>query len=79
MLMRLVIRFAASLVGIAAGLLLAGATSRLVAAMLFGVTTTDLFTYAGVLILAVPLAAIAATGPALRAAHVDPLVALRAE
>ena len=37
------------------GLLLAFVTSRLVAAMLFGVTTTDLGTYAGVIVIAIPL------------------------
>jgi len=68
-----------TIAGLVIGLLLAFVTSRLVAAMLFGVTTTDLGTYAGVIVIAMPLAAVAAAIPALRAARVDPLVALRSE
>ena len=55
------------------------ATSRVVAAMLFGVTYTDLTTYIGVLLLAMPLVIAAAAIPALRAARVDPLFALKSE
>ena len=47
--------------------------------MLFGVTNTDLMTYVGVLVLAMPLVIAAAAIPALRAARVDPLLALKAE
>ena len=68
-----------TIAGLVIGLLLAFVTSRLVAAMLFGVTTTDLGTYTGVIVIAMPLAAVAAAIPALSAARVDPLVALRSE
>jgi predicted permease len=68
-----------TLVGVVVGLLLALATSRIVSTMLFGVTTTDAATYAGVLVLAMPLVAAASAIPALSAARVDPLVALRAD
>src|ERR1019366_864509 len=52
-----------TLVGVTVGLLLALATSRVVATMLFGVTQTDLTTYAGVLLLAMPLVIAAAAIP----------------
>jgi ABC-type antimicrobial peptide transport system permease subunit len=65
--------------GLGIGLLLACATSRLLEAMLFGVTSTDAVTYAGVVVIATPLNAVAAAIPALRASRVDPLVALRTE
>lgn len=68
-----------TIIGTGVGLSLAFATSRVVATMLFGVTTTDLPTYAGVLLLAMPLVMTAAAIPALRAASVDPLLALKAE
>jgi len=44
-----------------------------------GVTTMDARTYIGVLLLAMPFVVLAAAIPALRAARVDPVVALRAE
>jgi ABC-type lipoprotein release transport system permease subunit len=43
------------------------------------VTASDATTYVGVIVLALPLVAVAAVVPALRAARVDPLVALRSE
>jgi ABC-type antimicrobial peptide transport system permease subunit len=68
-----------TLVGVAVGLLLALATSRVVSTMLFGVTNTDIATYVGVLVLAMPLVMAAAAIPALRAARVDPLSALKSD
>jgi putative ABC transport system permease protein len=68
-----------TLVGVAVGLMLALATSRVVSTMLFGVTNTDVATYVGVLLLAMPLVMAAAAIPALRAARVDPLSALKSE
>jgi ABC-type lipoprotein release transport system permease subunit len=47
--------------------------------MLFGVTSTDLTTYLSVLVCALPLVVVASAVPALRAARVDPLVALKSE
>ena len=68
-----------TIAGLVIGLLVAFATSRLIASMLFGVTATDLGIYAGILTLGMPFAALAAAIPAWRAAHADPLVALRSE
>ena len=59
------------------GLLLALATSRVVTAMLFGIEPMDARAYAGVLVLAMPFVLLAAIAPALRAARVDPMIALR--
>ena len=64
-----------SLIGIVAAI---GAT-RLLSSMLFGISHTDLATYAGVAGLLVAMAIIAAWAPARRAAGVDPTTALRAE
>jgi ABC-type antimicrobial peptide transport system permease subunit len=76
---RLVLRGAARLVsvGVALGLVLALATSRITATMLFGVEAMDTRAYAGVLLVAVPMVVLAAILPALRAARVDPMIALR--
>jgi predicted permease len=68
-----------ALIGITVGLLLALATSRVIAAMLFGVTHTDAPTYLGVFLATLPLVIAAAAIPAWRAARVDPVTALRAE
>jgi putative ABC transport system permease protein len=67
------------LIGVAAGLLLALASGKLVSAMLFGLKSTDVTTYAAVLLLLLPLVMLMAALPALRAARVDPMVALRDE
>jgi ABC-type lipoprotein release transport system permease subunit len=56
---------------------MAAATSRIIAAMLFGVRPLDTLAYAGVLLLAVPVIVLAAIVPAVRAARVDPMIALR--
>jgi ABC-type lipoprotein release transport system permease subunit len=53
------------------------ATSRVMAAMLFGIGTADLQTYTGVLLTAIPLVILAAVVPALRAARLEPTIALR--
>jgi predicted permease len=68
-----------AVIGAVAGLVLALATSRVLANLLFGIVRTDLITYAGVLLTATPLIVAAAAMPALRAARVDPIVALKAE
>jgi ABC-type lipoprotein release transport system permease subunit len=47
--------------------------------MLFGIDTTDIVTYAGVLLATLPVVMIAAAVPALRAARVDPVDALRTD
>jgi putative ABC transport system permease protein len=65
--------------GLAIGIGFAFASSRLVAALLFGVTTTDPATYAGVVLVLGAVSLVAAYIPARRAARVDPMVALRHE
>jgi predicted permease len=66
-----------TVMGAALGLALALATSRVMAAMVFGIDPADAATYAAILLLAMPLVVLAALVPALRAARVDPNVALR--
>jgi len=69
----------ASLVGIVAGTLAAAALGRAIDSMLVGVTRTDVRTLAASCV-ALALATVAACwGPARRAAHVDPIQALRVE
>jgi putative ABC transport system permease protein len=66
-------------IGVVAGVLVALAAGRLVAALLFGVTATDPTTY-GVVISVLALVALGACFiPALRAARVNPTSALRAD
>jgi putative ABC transport system permease protein len=66
---------AGAVLGVAAAL----ATSRLVSAMLFGVSAADPVTYGAVVGILATVAFIACYIPALRAARVDPISALRAE
>ena len=51
--------------------------SRLIGSMLFGVTGTDALTYVAVWALLAGVALTASYVPARRAAHVDPILALR--
>jgi putative ABC transport system permease protein len=65
--------------GLVAGLAGALAAGRLMTGLLYGVSPHDLWTLAGVTMV-IALATLAANWvPALRAAHVDPLTALRSE
>jgi putative ABC transport system permease protein len=77
----LVLRRGLTLTGAGAvlGLLGAAAASRAIAAMLFGVSPLDLVTYAGVTLILATVAVIASAVPAMRAARVDLVSALRAE
>jgi predicted permease len=68
-----------ALAGIIAGAILALAAARAMAGLLFGVTSTDPLTFAGVAILLLATAVVACFVPAHRAAKVDPMVALRCE
>jgi putative ABC transport system permease protein len=79
--LRLVVGEAAGLasVGIAVGLAAAFALTRLMAGMLYGVRTTDAYTFAGMALLLGVVALAAGYVPARRAMAVDPLTALRHE
>jgi predicted permease len=68
-----------TLIGILAGLTGAAVLTRVIASLLFGVSTTDVATFLAVPVLLAMVAFAATVIPALRATGVDPLVALREE
>jgi predicted permease len=61
--------------GLAGGL----AVSQLLRGLLYGIGTTDPVTFGGVIVLVGAVGSMAAIAPAVRAARVDPLIALRQE
>jgi putative ABC transport system permease protein len=65
--------------GILAGTAVALAATRFLAGLLYGVTSSDPLTYAGVVVLLALVALIASWLPARRATRVDPLTVLRAD
>jgi putative ABC transport system permease protein len=66
-------------VGLAVGLIGAWALSRVLVSQLYGITARDPVTYVAVAVLLAAVALLATYLPARRAAHVDPLIALRSE
>jgi ABC-type antimicrobial peptide transport system permease subunit len=65
--------------GVVLGLIGAAALTRVMASLLFGVSTTDLVTFSAVPIVLAVIALLASYVPARRATRVDPVVALREE
>jgi predicted permease len=78
---RIVLRSGAAigLAGAAGGILLGVATTRLLAASLYGISPLDPLTFATVAVLLVAAALVASLVPARRATRVDPAVALRGD
>ena len=66
-------------VGVGAGLLIALAGARVMQSLLFATDARDPVTFISVTILLGAIAVVAAAGPALKAARVDPMTTLRAE
>jgi ABC-type antimicrobial peptide transport system permease subunit len=68
-----------AIVGVTLGLVTALFASRILRSLLFGVTPVDPLTFALVPPLLLAVAALACYLPAIRATHLDPTIALRAE
>jgi predicted permease len=66
-------------IGVAAGVPAVFATARLLVALLFGVSGTDLTTLAAAVVTLTAIAGVASAAPAWRASRVEPIVALRHE
>lgn len=68
-----------TMLGIVAGIAAALLLTRFLSGMLVGVTATDPFTFAGVVLLVLVVTVTASAVPAWRAARIDPIRTLRAE
>jgi ABC-type antimicrobial peptide transport system permease subunit len=77
--MRMIVRQSAIVIGIGLMVGLAGAlaSGRLIAALLYGVTPTDPVSIAAAAVFLSVITTVAGLIPARRAAHVDPMIALR--
>jgi len=65
--------------GCIAGLALAAAFGRMLSGMLYGVSVTDVATLGGVGVIVLAVSALASLLPAIRAARLEPMKALREE
>jgi predicted permease len=79
--LRMILRESLALVGlgVALGLPAAYGSSRFIESMLFGLSPADSLTYGSVALILIVVALLASLLPALRAAQVDPMAALRSE
>jgi putative ABC transport system permease protein len=68
-----------AILGLVSGLVIAFVAMRVISSLLFGVSAHDPLIFAGVTLILATAAVLACYIPARRAAHVDPLVALRYE
>jgi ABC-type antimicrobial peptide transport system permease subunit len=69
----------AVMLGLAAGILLSAATTRVIAGFLYGVSPTDFVTFSAAVLLLAVATTVAAWWPARKATSVDPVVALRTD
>jgi ABC-type antimicrobial peptide transport system permease subunit len=79
--LQLILKYGVTLVslGVVIGLVAAILVTRLMSHLLYGVTATDPLTFSAIALLLTFIALVACYLPARRAAHVDPVIALRSE